>query len=80
MGDDEDGFTTLEGIIDAYNAQLDFSVMRNWSYRDITGAIKKYSVLCEDLWESTVKDMVPQETNIAGLMERPEDNKTVRMY
>lgn len=80
VGDDQNGFNTLEGIIDAYNAQLDFRVMKNWSYRDITSTIKNHGVLYEDLWETTVKDIVPQETNIAGLMESPEDNKTVRMY
>lgn len=76
----ENGFDMLEKLIDTYSPKLHFSVLHNWSYRDITGTIHANGILSESLWQTVLEDDVPTDVNVEGLMERADDNELVVMY
>ncbi len=80
VNDEENGFSRLEQLINDYRPRLDFPVLSNWSYRDITGTIESQGLQYEGLWQAVKDDNVPSEPNITGLMEKDEDNEMVRVY
>ena len=82
FADLENGFYKLGELVNDAPFKIDFLVLAegSWMYSDIMGIVNNQGVVNEDLWNSSVKDNDPTETNVIGLMESPEDEKTVRMY
>ena len=82
--DEQNGYDRLKDIIDSCDPTMNFFVKRGtigiWGYRDIDGTIQNQGYLVEEALSSLLFNDDPQEPNVGGLMERPEDGKTVIMY
>ena len=82
--DNSCGFFRLYQTIETFNPRLDFSVFKTrqgiWSYYDISGTIHGHGLQYESLVKDAFESQDPTASSITGLMEKPEDNKMVRVY
>ena len=85
ISDEENGYDRLLDMIVANCPHLYFYVLRvagkdTWEYQNVVGTIQSVGFGNEDLFNSVIADEVPKESNIGGLMEKPEDDKMVIVY
>jgi len=80
--DDTIGFYRLYPFWDVYfrNHLVNVFPHQFALFYDIYGSIQYNGIKVEWIWERVTKSQVPTAPSIAGLMEKPEDNKMVRVY